>query len=662
MDLLELPDPTLRYRQSWAPHLEVPPQMSLDRWADGRLVLPREMSPEPGVMRLSRTPYLREIMAALDDPNVEEVVLQCGTQLGKSTVLLAAMAKVIGHEPAPVMLVQPTIDLAKRFSRQRVAALIRANPFLREAVKDLRSRDGGNTMLLKEFTGGVLVLSGANSAASLASMPAKWLLGDEIDDWPDDVDGQGEPTGLAIARQDSFGSRARRAFVSSPKKPKGGAGIEARRLTGTDEYHEVPCPACGEYQALEWGGPDKPYGVKWQTKDGRPLLPTVGYCCRHCATLIPESTKTQMLERGRWVQKNPGARTRSFHLSSLYSPLGWLSWRSMVQEFVRAKAKAARGDFEALKTYVNTRLAETWEEKGATLDATQLKEKAEAFPLRFVPSEALVLLAAVDVQDDRFEVDVYAIGPRAAMWTVDFIVLPANPAHDEDWQRLDEVLQQRYEHEDGFDIGIEAFAVDTGGHYTHEAYNFVRSMPPSRKAHAIKGIDRPGQALVGKASAVDVNLRNGAVAKNGIKLWLVGVNAAKDRLFGLMRADPKNRHFHHSNELEDEFYEQITAEHKVQQKTGRGTRWVWVKRKGHNRNERLDCAVYVVWLAERLKLATWPPRLWDALRRRYELLAKQRAQIPSSGGGSAPPVARQPVDEEGLRRDWSDGSDAPDYF
>lgn len=644
---LELPDPTARYRRSWAEHLQVPPRIDLDKWADGRLILPREMSPEPGVMRLSRTPYLREIMAATDDPAVEEVVWQCGTQLGKSTLLLARLAKVIGHEPAPVMFIQPTEKLAKRFSRQRVAPLISANAFLRNAVSEVRSRDSANTVLLKEFTGGILAMTGANSPAELASMPAKELLGDEIDDYPDDVGGQGDPLGLVIPRQDSFGCRARRIFVSSPKKPKGVAGIEERRKAGTDEHYEVPCPTCGEYQRLEWGGPDKPYGIKWHSKDGRPLLATVVYCCRHCAAEIPESAKRQMLEAGRWVQKNPGSKTRSFHLSSLYSPLGWLSWRAMVQEFVRASAAAARGNFEKLKAFVNTRLAETWEEQGSTLDAAKLKEKAEDFRLRYVPSLALVLLAAVDVQDDRFEIDVYAIGPRGAMWTVDTIVIPGNPALEEDWAKVDAVLLQRYEHEDGFELGIEAVAVDTGGHHTHEAYNFVRTRDPRRNVFAIKGADKPGQQLLSKPSLVDVNLNNGQVLKGGVKLWHIGVGAAKDRLFGLMRADPKKGMFHASSDLEDEYFDQITAEHKVQQKTGRGTRWVWVKRKGHNRNERLDCAVYVIWLVEKMRVTTWPPRLWDALRKRLD--EQMHTRLAAAAVAEQPAAWRKP-DEVGKAR------------
>lgn len=634
---------------------DVPRPVPLDRWADGRLVLPREMSPEPGVLRLSRTPYLREIMAAMDDPSVEEVVLQCGTQLGKSTVLLCAMAKVIAHAPGPMMFVQPTIDLAKRFSRQRIAALIRSNAELRRQVKESRSRDSGNTLLSKEFTGGILVVSGANSAASLASMPALWVLGDEIDDWPDDVDGQGEPTALVIARQDSFGARARRAFVSSPKKPRGATGIESRRLAGTDERYEVPCPFCGEFQELVWGS-DQPYGVKWQTKDGRPLLETVVYVCRGCGEGIPESAKTVMLEAGRWVQHRPGARSRTFLLSSLYSPLGWLSWRAIVQQWALANDQKRRGNFEPLKSFMNTRLAETWSEVGTSLDADKLRQQAEAFPLRLVPAEALVLLCAVDVQDDRLELAVWAIGPRGSMWTVDTVVLVGNPSQEALWQQLDAALSQRYEHADGFEVGIEAVAVDSGGHYTHEVYNFVRKQPVDRKVFAIKGADRPGAALpiVNRATMVDVNW-GGTIIKGGCRLWPIGVHAAKDRLAGLLRAE--ERMVHLSGDLETEFFEQITAEVRVQQKSARGRRFVWVKRKGQERNEQLDLAVYVLWLVEKLRIPTWPTRVWDALRDKLAAAAPvQRATVvvppalaPASPPASAPAAPR--------RRGWSDGSD-----
>lgn len=629
--------------------LAPPRRISIAEWVDGRLILPREMSPEPGVLRLHRTPYLREPLAALDDPQVEEVVLQCGTQLGKSTLLLCAMAKVMAVSPAPMMVVQPTIDLAKRFSRQRIATLIRANPELQAVVRDTGTRDSGNTMLLKEFTGGILVLAGANSAASLASMPTEWVAADEIDDYPDDVDGQGDPLALLIARQDSYGARARRIFVSSPKKPKGGAGIEARRLNGTDERYEIPCPHCGEYQPLEWGA-DKPYGVKWETKDGRPLLHTVAYLCRACAALIPESAKTQFLEAGRWVQTNPGARARSFLLSSLYSPLGWLSWRQIVAQWVRAQDQKKRGNHEPLKAFVNMRLAETWDEQGTALDAAKLQEKAEAFPLRLVPANALVLLAGVDTQDDRLEVAVWAIGPRGAMWTVDTIVIVGNPAEDSTWQQLDAALSQRYEHADGFEVGIEAVAIDSGGHYTHEVYHFVRRQPADRKVFAIKGVDKPGMGIVGKPSLVDVNW-GGSVIKGGCRLWPIGVHAAKDRLAGLMRAE--ERMVHLSAELEPEFFAQITAEVRVQQKTARGNRFVWVKRKGQARNEQLDMAVYVLWLVEKLRIGTWPPRMWDELRARIAAMGSRRPVADSEAEEIAAPPRRVPPP----RRAWLDETD-----
>jgi phage terminase large subunit GpA-like protein len=228
------------------------------------------------------------------------------------------------------------------------------------------------------------------------------------------------------------------------------------------------------------------------------------------------------------------------------------------------------------------------------------------------------------------------------MWTVDTVVLLANPALEDDWKKVDQVLLQKYEHEDGFELGIEAFAVDTGGHYTHEAYNFVRSCRPHRKAHAIKGADRPGMQLIGRATPVDVNWR-GRVIKGGVKLWQIGVNAAKDRLFGLMRAEVPQIHFSH--ELDDDFYDQITAEQRVPQKSARGKRYVWVKRKGHARNERLDCATYVVWLVERLKISTWPARIWEMRRASLLETAGIRAVVeprqPESPGPMSPEITRR---------------------
>jgi phage terminase large subunit GpA-like protein len=588
----------------WARYFAPPADLTVEQWAEDRLVLPREMSAEPGPIRLDRTPYLRQIFADLADPKIEEIDLMFATQLGKSTALLALLGYVVDHEPAPMMLVLPTLDVAKKFSKQRIAPLIAANDCLRTKIREARSRDSDNTTLVKGFAGGMLVITGANSPAGLASMPAKIVLMDEVDDYPDDAGGQGEPTRIVTARQDTF-ARRKRVKSSSPKRPKGRSMIEADFERGTRCRYYVPCPHCEHRQTLRW------QQIQWR-KDPEPQPDSAAYVCEACGALIEEHHKTAMLAAGEWRADNPGAANRSYHLNSLYSPLGWLSWRTVVEEFLHAKARADAGSPEALRTWINTRLAETWEKQAEKLAVNELQAMAIDQPLRIVPAGALLLVAFVDVQDDRFEVAVWGLGEGGDdMYTVDHLVIPANPGLEADWAKVDAALAARYPHALGGDCGIEAAAVDTGGHFTHDVYRFVRRMPSARKVAATKGMDRPGLPVLGKASVVDVNWRGGVI-KHGVKLWFVGVNAAKDLLFARIKAG----RVHMSRALPEAWFEQLAAEHRVLHRTARGERTVWVKKTPNARNEALDCAVGALWCAERLGVSRWPKKYWEVLRQR----------------------------------------------
>ena len=620
----------------WAQYFAPPADLSVAEWADGRLLLPKEMSAEPGPFRLERTPYLRKIFEDLADPSIEEIVLMFATQLGKSTAVLALLSYVVDHDPAPVMLVLPTLDVAKKFSKQRIAPLIAANDMLSGKIADARARDSDNTLLVKGFAGGMLVITGANAPSGLASMPAKILLLDEVDDYPEDAGGQGEPTAIATARQDTF-TRRKRVKSSSPKRPKGRSMIEAGFEQGTGERYYVACPDCSAMQTLRWPQ------LKWTGDDAATAAASVAYACESCGVLIPEHAKTAMLAGGEWRAERPDARMRSYHLNSLYSPLGWLSWATLVREWWAAKARTEFGDPAPLRTFINTRLAETWEEQAEKHDAAELEKRAEPFALKVVPEGALLLVAFVDVQDDRFELGVWGFGDQDDMYTVDHLVIPANPGTEEDWLKLDAALQARYRHARGGELGIDAAGIDTGGHYTHDVYRFVRRLPSSRKVAATKGMDKPGMPILGKATTVDVNWRGGVI-KHGCKLWGVGVNAAKDALFSRIKVG----RVHMSRDLPAEWFRQLAAEHRVEQRTARGVRYVWTKRAGGVRNEALDVAVGALWCAERLGISRWPRKYWDLLRQRVtaDLFSASASgtTAPEAAGeaGPSPPASPAP--------------------
>ena len=281
-----------------------------------------------------------------------------------------------------------------------------------------------------------------------------------------------------------------------------------------------------------------------------------------------------------------------------------------MREFLSAKTKAKSGDKGELKTFVNTTLGETWEEEAEKADAHELAARAEDYPLRSVPVGGLVLVAGVDVQDNRFEVVVWAIGRGEEMWPVDYSVLDANPADERDWDRLHQYLQMPFDHHAGGAIKIEAVAIDTGGHFTHQVYAFCRTHQ-QRRYYAIKGVSRDGFPVKGRSSLQDVNWR-GKIIKRGVRLWDVGTDTAKDLLFGRLRVTQPGPGFvHFSKHLPGEFYHQLTAEQRVMQRTARGDVFRWVKTRA--RNEVLDCTVYATFAAHMLDLHRYTERQWQRL-------------------------------------------------
>lgn len=581
------------------------PRLSVSEWADRYRVLSGKSAAEPGPWRTERTPYLREPMDALSaDSEVEEVVLWFGTQLGKSECCNNWIGYSIDHNPGPLMLVQPTLDLAKRYSKQRIASLIDSTPTLRGRVQPARARDSGNTLLEKEFDGGILVIAGANSSAGLRSMPARDLLFDEVDAYPMSIDEEGDPISLAEKRQDTFARRKR--LKTSTCTIKDESRVEQSFNASDRRRYWVPCPHCGEKQILRWAN------LKWQ--DGEPE--TAAYACEHCGAMIAETHKSAMLDGGEWRAEAPGARARGYWLNSLYSPLGWLSWAAIVREFLEAKVASATGDQTLLQVWTNTRLAETWELQGSRIAEAEVQKRAEAYPLRTIPRGCLLLTASTDVQGDRLELMIHGWGRDQEYWVIDYVKLYGDPAEEVVWLQLDEILRTPLRNQYGIDLRIEACAIDHGGHHSTQVETFTRSRA-GRHVIAIKGQSQPGKAIIGRPTERDTNWK-GKKIRAGARVWPVGSDTGKHVLMqrlGLTHPGPG--YIHTSTDLDDDFYKGLTAEQLVTRYIKGRPRSEWHLKRGQ-RNEPMDLWVYgyaalayLGWLRKRAED-------WDARAARVE--------------------------------------------
>lgn len=609
-----------------------PPRLTTTEWAEQHRRLAGTESAEPGPYRVSRTPYAREPQDCMSARStVEEVVLMWAAQTSKTTVLLNCLGSAIGTNPGPIMIVWPTNTVAKRNSRQRIAPLLNESEQLSGKVAANRSRDKANTTLLKEFHGGILVIAGANSAADLRSTPVRDLYLDEVDNFPLDVDGEGDPSKLAEARQTTFARRKR--LRSSTPTTKGMSRIEEAFL-GSDRcrYH-VPCPHCGAYQPLEFGTKDA-HGLKW-SKDasGAPILSTVRYVCRENGCEIREASKGTMLARGLWVAENPGAqggRVRGFHLNGLYSPLGWLSWRTIAQEWHEAMQAAGRGDLSLLRVFINTRLAETFEEQGDKADGHALRERAADLELGVV-AVGCALTLGVDVQRDRIEARLYSWARGMERQLVDRAVFWGDPTLPESdtgspWAQLSEYRRAEVRNIDGALVPLLATMIDSSdGHTTQAVYVYCRQHQ-HQSVHAIKGSSQPGRPIVSaRPRLLDINWRGQAV-KRGVKLWSIGTDTAKAEIYGRLRVQTPGPGFVHlSGRLPADEFDQITSERLVTRYVKGQPKFEWVRPPG-KRNEGLDCAVYALAAAHWVGIDRWRPGDWT--RRELAVRPALKAEEP----------------------------------
>lgn len=631
--------------------MKPPPRLTVTAWAVKNRFLGPSESAEPGQYRIDRTPYAQEPQDCMSARSpVEEVVLMWAAQTSKTTVMLNCLGASIGTNPGPIMIVWPTNTVAKRNSRQRIAPLLTESPQLAEKVAANKSRDKANTTLLKEFDGGILVIAGANSAADLRSTPVRDLYLDEIDNFPLDVDGEGDPGKLAEARQTTFARKKR--LKSSTPTTKDFSRIEAAYLASDRCRYHVPCPHCGAFQPLEFGA-DKHHGLKWD-KDaaGAPIPSSVRYVCSANGCEIREHHKRVVLAAGVWVAEHPGVqggKVRGFHLSGLYSPIGWLSWREIAREWFDAMQAVAKGDVSLLRVFVNTRLAETFEEQGDRADQHALRKRAGDWPLRVV-IVGCVLTLGVDVQRDRIEARLWSWARGMERQLVDREVFYGDPTLPESdkgspWAKLTEYRRAPVHNTEGMPVPLLVTMVDSSdGHSTQAVYVYCRQHQADNVL-PIKGASTSGKPIVGKPKDQEVNWRGNKIPK-GVKLWPIGTDTAKAEIYGRLRVvAPGPGYVHLSRHMPADEVEQLTSERMVTRYIKGRPRQEWVLPPG-KRNEGLDCAVYALAGAHWAGVDRWSDADWARRERMVRPRDLVKEQAPAR---PAPPPPRPSI----AKSEWS---------
>lgn len=569
-----------------------PENVTLSEWADKYRYLSAESSAEVGPWQTSRTPYLKKPMDAFTDPNIKQIVLMASSQLGKSEFLLNAIGYIIDQKPASILFIQPTIPDAQKFSRQRITPMIRDTPKIaakfegQEKKQFKKTGKSTNTVLQKSFRGGILTMAGSNAPSALASIPSRYVIGDEVDRWAFSAGKEGDPWQVATARQVTFYNR-KSIRVSSPTI-KGESKIEEAFYKGTQEIWSHCCPECGVFSQIIFDDIRFEY-EKTKAAGGKStyIVSSVRWHCPECGA---EFTQNEMRKAPQmWIEYNPEAYLtgiRSFKINSLSSP--WQSWQDICAKFLEAK-----DDPEMLKAFINTILGESYEDREKVEDPVVLYNRRETYSAE-LPSGVLVLTCGVDTQDNRLEYEVVGYGRFGESWGIEYGYIMGKPDTVAVWETLDNIIDKSYSFANGKKLKISLTFVDSGGHYTQEVYEacYQRRF---KNVFAIKG--KGGADIPYTQPPSKIPLGKSKSSSRKVFLYTIGVDSGKQQIMDKLKvqeAGPKYCHFPRNEDKNYtmHYFEGILAENLILKtdKSGR-KKWEWVK-VANVPNEPLDVRNY----------------------------------------------------------------------
>jgi phage terminase large subunit GpA-like protein len=561
--------------------------LKISEWADRYRILPPERSTRPGLWSTDLVPYLREPMDVVTNPDVEEIVFMASSQVAKTEFLVNVAGYFIHIDPSPILFVAETDDKAQAWSKECFAPTVRVTPELKALVSEARARDSENTIFHKNFPGGHIGIVAATSPASLSSRPIRIVLLDECDAFKPTA--EGDPVDLAAKRATTFTNR-KIIKVSSPRD-RDTSTIEPAYLAADRRKYFVPCPHCGEFQVLAWtegrcSCPKENLTDKCSLRHGFVQWdddPALAYyvCVRGCE--ITADLKRPMLAAGQWTAERQLRKKAGFWIDEVYSP--FVTWGEMAENFLEKKK-----DPESLRVFVNTSLAETWDPFSGEIKTDDLTERQENYR-RTIPDEILIIVAGVDTQRDRLELEIKGYGLDFENWGIDYLVLPGNPAQPQVWKDLETVLGSTYETSAGRTVKISAMAIDSGdGVHTKDVYKFARKHA-RRGVFAIKGANTPGKALISKPTKQ---------GKPAVALYTIGTVSAKDSIAGRLEISAEDYKkpggragfCHFPAHYPETYFQQLRSEKPITREwRGKNVRF-WEKIKEGIRNEALDCFVY----------------------------------------------------------------------
>jgi phage terminase large subunit GpA-like protein len=573
-------------------------------------------------------------MRACVDPKVREVVVMGASQISKTeSCILNVLAYKIVHDPAPSLLVTSTLPACQNLSHDRLEPMFRDCAPLRGLVIERGGPNPDATIYRKSFPDGHLTLAGSNSASGLARMPIRDLYFTEVDRFSVEAgrgEGEGDPVSLARIRTTTF-ANAKVIMESSPTV-SGRSRIEAAYLNSTQEHWYTACPRCGFYQVVTFG---------------RINFETLFHACEHCGEASNQAAWQG--SPGEWRPSAEHPSIRGFQISALASPL--ISWGAIVEEFKVANQLAAEGDPSQLKVWVNTRLAEAFVEKQPETSEDELLVRREPYSAE-IPDGVLILLAAIDTQDDRLVYQIAGVGAGRELWLIEYGAIwgDLNTGAGGMYAEVDErILNRVWRFADNRGIKVRRCVQDAMGHHSATVYAQVKKRPG--QMIAFKGVPASGQREL-------YSLKHSATER--APLLLGTVDLAKDLLANLLKVPAPGRGYVHipmNRGFDQEWSREMVAEKKeVRYRVGQRIA-VWTKRNPSLRNEAWDMCVMTLVLLESMRL-NLEERVPDYYDEQAEAKAQQqpasarpawgvisRIPLPSDTDGWQQAVTTRPEDK-----------------
>lgn len=550
-------------------HLKPPEKLLVSEWAEKYRILDSKSSAIPGKWNNAITPYLIDIMNEFNNIETEEITFVKPTQVGGTEALHNMLGYVVMQDPSPVMIVYPTDDLAESVSENRIQPMFSVSKSLKDKFKKRES-----SRLELQCDGMFISLNGANSPSSLASKPIRFLFLDEVDKYPGASKKEADPIKLAKERTKTFPNK--KIFQTSTPTLKTNHIWKAKENADVVKHYKVPCLHCGDYIELLFKQ------IKWPNKDGMSYSDRAefaNYVCQECGCIITDQQKSQMLRYGRWevVEKRTQfPRKVAYWMNTLYSP--FVRFGEIAKEFLTTK-----DDPEAFQNFVNSWLAEPWEDTKLKTNADMVLERQSDYEEFVVPDWAVMLTGGVDVQETSLYWSIRAWGPY---------LTSQNIAHGQalSFQEIEKVMNAEYNKRDGEPFMVNLCGVDSGDQ-TDAVYDFCASN--SEWAIPVKGV-------ASGHSHFKISTINRASSKaHGTRLLLVDGGKYKDMIASRMKKPNGQGSWMVYKGCDKEYAEQVTAEHKINQKIsgGRVTQ-AWVPKTSHADNHYLDTEVYALAAAD----------------------------------------------------------------